>query len=85
MSDLIQQVEATYLEMWKEISRCDYLFQRTLPFAIYKSNRLIGFVSIYFGEQNHQIINFLIDDAYQNRGYGTAAAKACIDFIQKES
>ena len=28
--------------------------------------------------------NFLIDDAYQKKGYGTAAAKLCIDFLYKE-
>ena len=38
----------------------------------------------YFGEENYQIINFLIDDAYQKKGYGTAAAKLCIDFLYKE-
>ena len=29
---------------------------------------MIGFVSMYVGEENYQIINFLIDDAYQKKG-----------------
>ena len=45
---------------------------------------MFGFVSMYVGEENYQIINFLIDDAYQKKGYGTAAAKLCIDFLYKE-
>ena len=40
--------------------------------------------AIYVDEENYQIINFLIDDAYQKKGYGTAAAKLCIDFLYKE-
>ena len=40
--------------------------------------------AMYVGEENYQIINFLIDDAYQKKGYGTAAAKLCIDFLYKE-
>lgn len=39
---------------------------------------------MYVGEENYQIINFLIDDAYQKRGLGTKAAKACIQFLKKE-
>ena len=59
-------------------------YKDTKPFAIYADETMIGFVSMYVGEENYQIINFLIDDAYQKRGYGTAAAKLCIDFLYKE-
>ena len=59
-------------------------YKDTRPFAIYDDNKMIGFVSIYVGEENYQIINFLIDDAYQKRGLGTKAAKACIQFLKKE-
>lgn len=39
-------------------------------FAIYKDDLLIGFVSIYFEGNFGQIINFFIEDYYQNKGYG---------------
>ncbi len=52
-------------------------------FAIYKEEQLVGFVSMYTGEGRPQIINFLIDDSFQNRGYGTAAAKLCIDYLRE--
>lgn len=62
-----------------------WLFYRdTKPFAIYESDRIIGFVSMYVGEENCQIINFLIDDAFQKRGYGTEAARICIRFLRDE-
>lgn len=57
-------------------------YNDTKPFAIYKKDKMIGFVSMYVGEENYQIINFLIDDAYQQKGFGTEAAKACIDFLR---
>lgn len=52
-------------------------------FAIYQEEQLVGFVSMYTGEGRPQIINFLIDDSFQNRGYGTTAAKLCIDYLRE--
>lgn len=75
--DFVDSVVYSLAEAW--VYYCD-----TKPFAIYESNRLVGFVSMYIGEQSHQIINFLIDDAFQHRGYETAAARACINFLQQE-
>lgn len=62
-----------------------YVFYKdTHPFAIYDNDRIIGFVSMYVGEKNYQIINFLIDDAFQRKGFGTAAAKLCINFLKEK-
>ncbi len=59
-------------------------YKDTRPFAIYDDDTMIGFVSMYVGEENYQIINFLIDDAFQKKGLGTKAAKTCIHFLQNE-
>lgn len=59
-------------------------YKDTKPFAIYDNNKMIGFVSMYVGEKNYQIVNFLIDDVFQQKGLGTKAAKACISYLQKE-
>ena len=59
-------------------------YKDTRPFAIYDNNEMIGFVSMYVGEENYQIVNFLIDDAFQRKGLGTKAAKACICYLQKK-
>ena len=55
----------------------------TKPFAIYYKEHLIGYVSLYVAKDQYQIINFFISDAFQNKTYGTQAAKACILFLQK--
>lgn len=57
-------------------------YEDTKPFAIYQNDEMIGFVSMYVGEENYQIINFLIDEAFQKKGFGTKAAKICIHFLQ---
>lgn len=58
--------------------------QDTRPFAIYSDDTIVGFVSMYVGEDNYQIINFLIDDAFQRKGYGSKAVKLCIEYLQRE-
>ena len=58
--------------------------QDTRPFAIYNDGIMIGFVSMYVGEENYQIINFLIDDTFQRKGLGTKAVKLCIDYLQNQ-
>lgn len=59
-------------------------YEDSRPFAIYDGNQMVGFVSMYVGEGNPQIINFLIDDAFQRKGLGTQAAKLCIRYLQEE-
>lgn len=59
-------------------------YKDTRPFAIYDDDKVIGFVSMYVGEENYQIINFLIDDAFQKKGLGTKAAKSCIHYLKNE-
>ncbi|MBF0787666.1 MULTISPECIES: GNAT family N-acetyltransferase [unclassified Streptococcus] len=53
-------------------------------FAIYHTDQPIGFVSMYVGRENPQIINFLIDDAFQGLGYGTQAAALSIHYLQEK-
>ncbi len=59
-------------------------YKDTKPFAICQNDRIVGFVSMYVGEENYQIINFMIDRAYQKKGLGTEAAQRCIAFLQQE-
>nr|WP_269135810.1 GNAT family N-acetyltransferase [Sporosarcina cyprini] len=54
------------------------------PFAIYTDNEMVGYVSMLIVENNPQIVNFMIDSRFQKRGYGTAAAKLCIEYLCKE-
>lgn len=75
--DFIDSVAYSLAEAW-------VFYKDTKPFAIYENDKIIGFVSMYVGEENYQIINFLIDDDFQKKGLGTKAAKACISFLQNE-
>lgn len=75
--DFVDPVVYSLAEAW-------VFYKDTRPFAIYDDNRMIGFVSMYVGEENYQIVNFLIDDVFQRKGLGTQAAKACIHYLQKE-
>ncbi len=75
-SSFVDTVAYSLAEAW-------VYYQDTRPFAIYDDGVMIGFVSMYV-EGNHQIINFLIDDAFQRKGLGTKAAKLCVDYLQNE-
>lgn len=75
--DFVDTVTYSLAEAW-------VFYKETEAFAIYNDETMIGFVSMYVGEENYQIINFLIDDTYQKRGFGTEAAKICIDFLRKK-
>lgn len=56
-------------------------YDDTEVFAIYEDEILIGFVSLYVRKNLYQIINFLIDPAYRNKGLGRIAALKCIDYL----
>lgn len=71
VDDVVYSIAEAYL--YKDESDC---------FAIINDGLVIGFVSVYFGEDNYQIINFLIDKYFRYRGFGTAAAELCIDYFK---
>lgn len=76
-NDFVDSVVYSLAEAW-------VYYKDTKPFAIYQHDKMVGFVSMYVGEENYQIINFLIDGDNQRQGLGTEAAKMCIRFLQKE-
>ncbi|MBF0714475.1 GNAT family N-acetyltransferase [Gemella sp. GH3] len=73
----VDEVVYSFAEAW-----LDYEYYNL--FAINLNDKVIGFVSMYTEEDHYQIINFLIDDAFQNKGYGKVAAKLCIDYLAYE-
>lgn len=52
------------------------------PFTISMCGELIGFALLYLGEENFQIINFFIVEEFRDRGYGSQAARLCIDYLK---
>ena len=75
--DFVDSVAWSLAEAW-------VFYNDSRPFAIYADNAMVGFVSMYIGENNPQIINFMIDSRFQKRGYGSAAAKLCIEYLCEE-
>ncbi|KZE40238.1 spermidine acetyltransferase [Bhargavaea cecembensis] len=75
--DFVDSVAWSLAEAW-------VFYDDSRPFAIYADNVMVGFVSMYIGENNPQIINFMIDNRFQKRGYGSAAAKLCIKYLCEE-
>ena len=54
------------------------------PFAIYEENEPIGFVMLGYYEmkQQYTLWKFLIDERYQNRGYGKEALRLAISWLK---
>ena len=76
-ADFVDPVAWSLAEAW-------VFYDDSRPFAIYADDVMVGYVLMYIGEENHQIINFMIDSHFQKRGYGTAAAKLCIEYLRKD-
>ena len=55
------------------------------PFAVYEDETIVGFLMLGYYEARNQytVWKFLIDRRYQGRGYGKAALKLGIDFLQE--
>jgi len=53
------------------------------PFAIYADNELVGFIMLgyYEAKKQYTIWKFLIDECYQNRGYGKQALRLAINYL----
>ncbi|RLK63917.1 GNAT family N-acetyltransferase [Atopobacter sp. AH10] len=52
------------------------------PYAVYSDNNLIGFVSLYTGERNYQIINFYIDEKHRCKGIGSKVVTMCLKYLK---
>ena len=52
------------------------------PLTIVLDGELIGFALLYVSEENFQIINFFIVEEFRGRGYGSQAARLCIDYLK---
>ncbi len=52
------------------------------PFAISMDGKLIGFVLLYVGEENFQIINFFIVEEFRDKGLGKEALSLCVDYLR---
>ena len=75
--DFVDSVAWSLAEAW-------VFYDDSRPFAIYAGDVMVGYVLMYIGENNPQIINFMIDSDFQKRGYGSVAARLCVEYLCKE-
>ena len=61
-------------------------YDMSYPFAIYSDDAMVGFVMMgYDAEKDlYDIWRFMIDERYQNKGYGKAALKLSIEYLIAE-
>ena len=64
-----------------------YVYSETAwPFGVYENDTLVGFIMMgYYGvKQYYTLWKFMIDERYQNKGFGRLALKLGIDFIKEK-
>jgi len=54
-------------------------------YVILKDNDVIGYIGGYFFQDDGEILNFLIDEAYQHQGYGTKLFNFILEKARNES
>ena len=63
-----------------------YVYRDTaFPFAIYADNMLVGFIMFgyYEAREQYTLWKFLIDERYQNKGYGREALRQGIEYLKE--
>ena len=60
-------------------------YDTAFPFAIYADNIMVGFIMLGYYEVKgyYTLWKFMIDEKYQNKGYGKKALKLGIDYLVK--
>lgn len=60
-----------------------WLYKSAYPFAIYANDKAVGFIMLGYYEERKQytLWKFLIDERYQNKGYGRKALLLAIDYL----
>ena len=64
-----------------------YVYRNTaFPFAVYADGAVVGFIMLgYYAERDQYTLwKLLIDKKHQNKGYGMAALRLGIAYLQKE-
>ena len=60
-----------------------WVYKTAYPFAIYADEKAVGFVMLgyYEARKQYTLWEFLIDEQYQNKGYGRKALQLAIDYL----
>ena len=60
-----------------------WVYKTAYPFAIYENEKVVGFIMLgfYQARKQYTLWKFLIDERYQNKGYGRKALQLAIDYL----
>ncbi len=81
----INDKQKTFVSTNSESLAQAYVYRETAwPFAVYEDDTLVGFIMMgyYDTKQYYTLWKFMIDEKYQNMGYGRQALKLGLDFIK---
>lgn len=70
----------------RSLAQAYVYYNQCTPFGIYKENVMVGyFMVIYdYDEEMYNIWHMMIDEKYQNNGYGTKALELCLEYIKSK-
>lgn len=81
----VNDEQKTFVSTNSESLAQAYVYRETAwPFAVYEDDTLVGFIMMgyYDAKQYYTLWKFMIDEKYQNKGYGRQALKLGLDFIK---
>lgn len=63
-----------------------WVYKTAFPFAVYADNKPVGFIMMgyYTERKQYTLWKFLIDERYQNKGYGRKALLSAIEYMAEE-
>lgn len=70
----------------RSLAQAYVYYNQCTPFGIYKENIMVGYVMVIYDydEEMYNIWHMMIDEKYQNNGYGTKALELCLEYIRSK-
>lgn len=70
----------------RSLAQAYVYYNQCTPFGIYKENVMVGYVMVIYDydEEMYNIWHMMIDEKYQNNGYGTKALELCLEYIRSK-
>lgn len=70
----------------RSLAQAYVYYNQCTPFVIYKEDVMVGYVMVIYDydDETYNIWHMMIDEKYQNNGYGTRALELCIDYIKSK-
>lgn len=70
----------------RSLAQAYVYYNQCTPFAVYLKDIIVGYVMVIYDydEENYNIWHMMIDEKYQNKGYGSQTVNLCIDYIKSK-